>query len=212
MRKVTRMRCGSNGRWLAVPISLALTGLGSGTAHADAMRCDGRLVSVGDTALELRSLCGSPDHVATYPVLNALGIVAPDGSRAFQYTQEEVQTWTYTGDSGDMIRLIRIRRGEVAEIRTVSKVAVEPNPGCHQPVLRDRATTGEVHVACGTPADRARWIEEQVVQTRNGVGARKLVTHERWTYDPGPGRLLRIIEFENGRLVSIETGHRSKSR
>lgn len=198
---------------MTVVLAMALFGLVRiGPARADdALRCDKRLISVGETALELRKLCGTPDHVASYPELNGSGVVGADGSSILRYVQEEVEIWTYTNGPGDLVRLIQIRRGKIRQITAISRLSVPKTPGCQKTVLRDRATTGEVFVACGVPMDESRWVEEERVRNAKGVEIRRLVTKERWIYDPGPGNLLRILDFENGRLIRIETGRRSRS-
>ena len=62
---------------------------------------------------------------------------------------------------------------------------------------------------CGPPADARRWFEEVAVGNRN-FERRELVPHERWIYDFGPKRFLRILTFERGRLVRQETGDRGR--
>ncbi len=176
-----------------------------------AMRCAGRILKVGDPALELRRLCKDPEHIAIYPQLSATGLVETNGRRHMRYEQHDVEVWTYRGSEGDLVRLVRVERGKITAIHPIGRNELGPSPGCQHAILRDRATTGEVHLACGAPHDQSRWFEDQVTSDLNGVELRRLVTKERWVYDPGPGALLRILEFENGRLVRIETGNRSRS-
>lgn len=191
---------------LAVVASPAVA-LAAGTGG---LRCAGRIVKPGDTALELRRLCPAPAHIAVYPELTAQGVVEAGGRRQMRYEQHEVEIWTYEGTDGDLVRLVRVEKGKVTDIKAIGRTETSPAPGCQQAVLRDRATTGEVHLACGAPMDTSRWFDDRVITDRSGVEVRQLITRERWTYDPGPGALLRILEFENGRLVRIETGNRSR--
>ncbi len=173
----------------------------AGAAADSSLRCNNELVSVGDTRFELERTCGPPDHVASRPVRELWAGGA---------TLERVETWTYA-ETGSFTRLVTIRRGKVASVRTVS------NPGraqgCVPAILRHRATVGEVFLRCGRPVESSEWIEEKILAGFLGRGypdvVTELVVHERWVYDPGPGRLLRIFEFENGELVSVETGSRS---
>lgn len=61
-------------------------------------------------------------------------------------------------------------------------------------------STAEVQSACGPPTTKERQ-----------KGLRGRVT-ERWTYDLGPGYLVRLLVFHNGWLVLIEEGGYGRSR
>lgn len=206
------------------------------SARAD-LRCGNRIVSVGDTVLELQRNCGRPDHVSTTTELRAEGVALPawrrprthprrvaDNRRVggpnrrlgpnaqvqdVRYIRETVEIWTYAGRAGQLGRVVTVRRGKVARVQTLGKLDVVDNPRCGQNLASAGARIGTVRLSCGTPDDVSRWEEERVIRRRDGLELRNLVTHERWTYDPGRGRLLRILHFENGRLVRIQTGGRS---
>lgn len=90
------------------------------------LRCEHRLVSIGDTRREVRALCGDPDHV---------------------------DRW-------------------------------EEGPNTHYSQLFDYET-------------------ERYRAPRSIEGPIRM---ERWTYRPGPQRLVRNLYFENDRLIKIETG------
>lgn len=182
---------------------LGLMGPAAG-AHAADLRCDGRLVGVGDTSHELRVKCGAPAHVATQTRLSARG-TAED----LHYVRESFEVWTYPGGPGDLGRVVTVKRGRVASIVTLGKMSLQSNPSCERDLLPTGARVGTVRLRCGAPADRAVWEEERVIRRPGGLETRQLVVHETWTYDPGPGRLLRVLHFENSRLVRTETGHRS---
>ncbi len=175
----------------------------SSAASAGGIRCEGRLVGVGDSTLELRAKCGMPDHVAVRSRLRA------EGTReVLSYVREQLEFWTYVGPPGSLGRVVTVRRGQVAEIQTLAKLALKRNEGCAE-VSLDRGTrTGTVRLSCGAPQDRATW-EKELVLHREGFEVRRLIVYQRWTYNPGKGRLLRILHFENGRLVKQETGHRA---
>jgi len=222
---------------MRIPVLLGLgLLLTPGLAAAQSMRCDHRVISVGDTTLELRARCGAPDHVSqqtrlvaegviaprTRHVASTLGTAGPDRLRRtrrgpgrgvvsdVRYVKEPVELWTYKGESGDLTRVVVIRRGKVYAIETLGRTEMTRNPNCERWVSRG-TRTGTVRLSCGQPADVARWQEERVVTRADGFEARVLVEHERWTYDPGPGRFLRILHFVNGKLVKVETGGRSPS-
>lgn len=57
----------------------------------------------------------------------------------------------------------------------------------------------QVRAACGEPDYIDRW------ERREGPPHHALPDVENWVYNPGPGRLLSILRFRNGRLVAIES-------
>jgi hypothetical protein len=74
---------------------------------------------------------------------------------------------------------------------------------------------------CGPPDDREEWEEgrgttrweyfdretERYIAPRLEFGPFHM---ERWTYDFGSNRFIRTLEFENGRLIRIETGDKGR--
>lgn len=210
-------------RLFAASILLAFL---SRPAEGGALRCGGFLITPGDTRLELKLRCGPPDHVEIRPVLKADGFeiprvarLAPGGSgtvivsgtpalRRVRYVREEVETWLYTGESGDLARILTLRRGRVQSIETLGRLDLVEDPGCARGLFDRGTRLGVVQLSCGRPDDRAVWEEEEELEV-GGILRRRLVVHERWTYNPGRGRLLRLLEFKNGHLVRIETGSRA---
>ena len=164
---------------------------------AASMRCGTVLVGPGKTALELSAACGPPGHIARHTV------VTP-GPAPGARTVEEVETWTYPGDAQVLTRIVEVRRGRVAAISTAG-YGVDP---ARCTILRGAlgTTLGELELSCGAPAQRSQWVEEHA-GPRGQV--RRVVHHERWVMSPGAGQLLRVLEFEDGRLVRVATGGRA---
>ena len=71
---------------------------------------------------------------------------------------------------------------------------------CGDTLISVGAPTAQVLLACGEPLTR-----EDVGVEAAGTEAQLV---QRWTYDLGPGRFLRILEFKGGVLASIEDGPR----
>lgn len=190
-------------------------------AQAQSMRCDRHLVSVGDTVHELRARCGRPDDITHRTQLRAEGVVVRKPARRgrglgrpvaqdVRYIRERIALWTYSGDASNLGRVVLIRRGQVQSIETLGPVTLARNPSCERGVSHG-TRSGTVRLTCGAPVDISAWQEERIVTRADGLEGRQLVEHERWTYDPGPGRFLRIVHFVNGRVVKVETGGRSPS-
>jgi hypothetical protein len=76
---------------------------------------------------------------------------------------------------------------------------------CEKSIHSRGDTTAEVLLRCGPPADVARWYEEVAVGD-DTFERYVLVPYERWIYNLGPHRFLRILTFEGGRLIRQETG------
>lgn len=60
----------------------------------------------------------------------------------------------------------------------------------------------EVRQSCGDPDHVDRW------EQRQGPPYHAIPDIETWTYNRGPGRLLSILRFRNGRLVAVSSDGR----
>lgn len=71
---------------------------------------------------------------------------------------------------------------------------------CNNKVVKEGDTTVEVRVKCGEPFD---------IEIIGGALIKnKLVKITRYTYVPNDGKLIKILEFQNGELVKIINGPR----
>lgn len=61
---------------------------------------------------------------------------------------------------------------------------------------------------CDKPAWIDRWSEEVIDHPDTDVEHRILRINERWVYNPGPNRYVRIVTFVDGHVTNIETGGR----
>lgn len=195
---------------------------------AESFRCDSNLISEGDTALELKADCGTPDRVSVRTRLVAQGFVGPQAStlvrpqrrgggativtgppvRSVRYTREQVQTWLYLGDKQDFARVIVIARGKVESIQSLGPLDLSEDPKCKRGRFDSNTLDLVVEVACGAPDDRSAWEEEQEILV-GGFLEKRRIQRERWIYNPGRGRLLRVLEFEDGQLKDVKTGGRA---
>ncbi len=176
------------------------------SAEAVAMRCQSRLVSVGDSVTTLEQKCGPADFVSAQQVAVIGTVVGSAAAASVTRTFETVEARIYRGDPGQMARFVEVRRGIITAIRTVNIATVDDPVRC-QKVLEARDAIGKVRLACGTPLDASQWLEERTILV-NGRAHSETVNYERWFYDLGPGRFERILTFENGTLVSVEAGRR----
>jgi hypothetical protein len=67
----------------------------------------------------------------------------------------------------------------------------------------------EVRALCRVPDDAQQHVETRTTVTgdrRRQVVQQIEVTVDDWTYDFGPDRFIRLLHFENGRLLSVREG------
>lgn len=180
-------------------------------AHAQgSIRCGDRLVNAGDSALELRARCGEPDDIQRFSDIRVLF----DGRGGRRERLIEIEEWVYLLGSGDLPRLVRLENGRIQEVRTAAFTALrrdseDASERCRRQLFPLRTTTAaEVRLTCGLPHQKDRVQDEFTARTKVGLEIRRLVTKERWVYNYGENHLLRIFQFENGRLVGMDTGRR----
>ena len=88
---------------------------------------------------------------------------------------------------------------------------------CGTQLIQEGDIAPEVRSLCGEPEHIERWQEDgygvwrryddrEDGRYRYRRPHRGLIQVERWTYNPGPGKFLRYLRFENGTLVEIATG------
>lgn len=174
-------------------------------AQAESVRCSSRLISPGAEAVELLAACGEPDHLDRRVVIHSKTV----GRGEVEQITEEIETWIYAPAGGRMMRLIVLRKGRVESIRSVAVRDTGDDGRCARAIFSAPTTLGQVEFVCGAPVDRTRWIEERIRRTEEGHEIRVVSTRERWVYAPAPGRLIRVFEFENGRLLDESTGART---
>lgn len=71
---------------------------------------------------------------------------------------------------------------------------------CGMSLIQEGDSAALVKLECGEP------LLTQTIALDNTSKTQGVV--EQWTYDLGPGRFLRIVTFEGGKVASIEKGER----
>jgi hypothetical protein len=118
-------------RWLPLifvtAISLVVVGPRNATADRS-IRCDGRLVSIGASATEVKETCGSPDNTEQWEEGRASAV-----SQLFDYESErylaprlilgpiKMERWTYNLGSNKFIRYLEFQNGKLIRIKTGDK-------------------------------------------------------------------------------------------
>jgi hypothetical protein len=103
----------------AIAFAISLT-FGA-AAHADAMRCGGRLIGSGDTRAMVREFCGEPVDIATRTILQRPNFLL-HGRTFFLnegYVEVPVEVWTYNLGPNRLMREVSFVNGRVDSIDTL---------------------------------------------------------------------------------------------
>jgi hypothetical protein len=160
-------------------------------ALADSIRCNGKLIQVGEPKARLIAECGEPLSKEVVAVERAYAEGQP-------VRVSYVEIWFYPSSNTEGYQTLRFEAGRLvgAGIR------------CKDHLVQPGDTKVTVLKRCGEPASRDAAGSQQASP---GPAARGPVSEsllEQWVYDFGPGRLLAIVTFRGGRIASIENGPR----
>ncbi len=189
--------------FLALMLAMPFSNLYSAT-----LSCAGGIVSVGDSRIDLLAKCGEPDQTESHE--EEISERLDQGAR--QKTFITVEDWTYNYGPSQFMRIVTLRNGKVAHIRTgnygYSKGAAKPaERECSEQVVSRGDLTADVVAKCGNPSWKDVHQEEFKEHLDSGLDRKVMVTVEEWTYNLGPNRFVRILTFRNGKLVDIRTGN-----
>ena len=174
--------------------------------HGATLDCGSKTISVGDSRIDVLINCGEPDSKESHQeeLMDTL-----DGSlkRKIIITVEE---WTYNFGPSQFVRIVTLKNGTIADIRT-GGYGTNTNNKPEAPEFSGRIVspgdaTSDVIAKWGEPAWKETRQEEFKEKLDNGLERKTIVTIEEWTYNFGPSRFMRILTFKNGKLVEIRTG------
>jgi hypothetical protein len=171
----------------------------SSAAEAQSLRCDGRILAVGDRPFDAIVICGEPDLRA--PVRLEL----PGGGLALPY--EEV--WYYNFGPRRLLRAVRIRGERIVAIESLGYGFPVDSPGaCRPEDLRAGMSALELRARCGEPADRRQRLRSFAAGAHHPLAPAAAMIEEQWIYDFGPRRLYRVVTLVEGRIADVQTGRR----
>ncbi len=121
---------------MRIPMLIAATLFAMGAtlpAHADGMRCGGRLIRDGDARAEVRAFCGEPADVQTRTILrrpfyNVSGRIVYFGDGLVEIP---VETWTYNFGPNKLMRRVRFVDGIVDGVETLGYGYNDPQRGSY---------------------------------------------------------------------------------
>jgi hypothetical protein len=201
MAKSSRVAC-----CCAFLVLVAVHGAALGAA-SNTLRCGNRLVSVGDNKAEVLIKCGSPawkddwtDQIITNP--NSV-----DASRL----SIDRERWVYDFGHNSFLRFLLFENGRLVNIATGDYGYDAGHPSarlCDSAEIQTGISQYEILQRCGEPAFKDSRQEGQLISVDKNTNRLTTKHIDEWTYNFGPNKFLRILKFENGRLVNVETGDR----
>jgi len=188
-------------RWLFMMCTFCIGLLTTQGSYA--FRCDGDLVTKGDTKISVLNKCGKPTWVDRW----AEEIIdLPDTDFEHRITRVN-ERWIYNLGPQRFLRFITFKDSEVISIETGGRgFTVLPDmQRCNFEIFSLGTTSGEVAAKCGEPD----WKEQryETVTQKIAGGRRQLFNSiDEWTFNFGPNSFMRILTFRNGNLVDIKSG------
>ena len=96
-------------------------------------------------------------------------------------------------------------------------IAADRTLRCQNRLVSIGADKSEILEKCGDPYDVRHWEEDhnsyisqiydyQKDRYQAPKSIKGPILMERWTYNFGPNKFIRYLDFENGKLIRIETG------
>lgn len=198
-----------------------LPGATTSAASDGSLRCDGGIVSVGDSKLDLVGKCGWPAFQEDLAGERTTTVFERRGQVAFNRSlTARTERWTYDFGPNRFIQIVLLEAGKILRIdrggygygnAPSSPRTPIPRARCADPVFREGESPYEVLSRCGEPVFREVRVDVRTRVVRDEpAGAAQAdsasVIVEVWTYDFGPGTFVRHLTFEDARLVRIETG------
>lgn len=178
------------------------------TALAGGMRCGSHLISAGAPAIEVEQKCGEPFYTdTTRETRTYRKWISPQKFVERRHTVQ-IERWTYV-EEGKLLRTALFENGELRTVKTEGRPPARASniEGCQKAIHSKGDTTGEVVLRCGLPDQKYEWSQQIVVGKADRSRSIE-VPFERWIYNLGPHRFLRILTFRKGRLIEKKTGRR----
>jgi hypothetical protein len=182
-------------------VAAGLLGPAPAPAADSSFRCDGGLVSVGDSKVDLLARCGEPTLVEERPAKQWTST----GARAFV----TVERWTYNFGPNRFLQFVTLVTGKVTAVERGSygypPERLRPTPAPRTACSASGPSVGDSSLdllaRCGEPTAR----ESRLELRPTGDGGSSTVQVEIWTWDFGPRHFQEIATLEDGKVT--EVGH-----
>ncbi|MCM2334913.1 MAG: DUF2845 domain-containing protein [Anaeromyxobacteraceae bacterium] len=193
----------------------------------DSIRCEGGLVSVGDSKLDLLGRCGAPTLREAKEVERSSSR-RDDGNGVSERSASTVtvERWTYDFGPRRFLGHVTLELGVVTSVSHGGYGYRPAGPGDQAPGI-PRARCGmlafrvgeaayDLLARCGEPALREVEVVTRTVRRASGPGTLEATSVsrqvERWTYDLGPRSLVQLVTVDDGRVTRVGAGGYGYSR
>jgi len=169
------------------------------------LQCDGGIVSVGDSKLDLLGKCGNPTLVEER--------LAERWGGSGHYLAVTAEEWTYNFGPNRFLQFVTLVGGKVIRIErggwgyTPRPAQTSPRARCDSLALRVGDAKIDLLEKCGEPVLRDSAVEDRWDGVRTVS-----VQVEIWTYDFGPQSFVQSAILENGKVVRVERGNYGYAR
>jgi hypothetical protein len=191
---------------MVISLIVLLSAVSFSGAYSATLDCEGGIISTGDTRVDLLGKCGEPDSKEFHE--EEISERLDQGVRRKLFVM--VEDWTYNFGPNQLQRIVTLKNGTVAHIRTgnygFSKNTKPDQSECSEQLVSRGDSKSDVLAKCGEPSWKDMHEESFGEKLEAGIERRQFVKVEEWTYNLGPHRFVRIFTFRNGRLVDIKTG------
>jgi len=186
-------------------LSLSIATVSAGASSN--VRCGNDLVSLGDTKAEVIIKCGIPSWKNTWRNEIIDNVNAADELRM----SVDRERWIYNFGPNSFLRFLLFENNRLIDISTGGYGYDEKHPTikpCDGDEVKKDLTQYDVLQRCGEPFFKDTRLEERLIGQDKNSKRLVVIRIDEWTYNFGPTRFMRILRFENGKLVTIETGDR----
>jgi hypothetical protein len=177
--------------------------------RALSLTCAGGIVSLGETIAEVHIKCKDP----TIWDQRIEESDRRDDEGHWIHLSRTIDEWTYDFGSNRLIQTLIFKNGDLIKVSSGGYGKGATNSASDRPgIISVGDSKSKVILKWGQPTYLEQRQEERSSYSSKGEGLQKTVTIERLTYDFGPDRFIRILTFENSKLINIRTGSYGKGR
>ena len=176
---------------------LPLLLLAAAAEPAQALRCNGRLVDLGDHAVQVERRCGEPYWIETY----SEWLVAGEDRALEQRVERQLEAWYYNFGADRLLHRLLFVDGRLVRDDTLGYGVARIGSRCNYDLLDRGVSIGEVVARCGLPASQNRRYGQVTQRDANGLAREREIRRDEWVYDPGGNRRLELFVFIDGRLT-----------
>lgn len=167
---------------------------------AHAMRCNGRLVQIGDHASQARQRCGEPYWIDRYSDWLILGEYGPLEQRV----ERNVEVWYYNFGSNRFLQRLVFRDDRLQHEENLGYGFGKTRRDCKPMLLPPGTSNGEIIARCGAPQSRRERYGDVTERDGNGNARTRVTRHEDWIYDTDSSRDYYLLLIVDGALSKTE--------